>query len=93
MLPSWFDLISMSTRLAYQGKEYEGRTLQGAELHLLVDRFGRRCYGIYAMKRDARPAAGCIHHTTMRPSATEYRKTLQECQNSHSVVSADELRT
>ena len=33
MLPSWFDLISMSTRLAYQGKEYEGRTMQGAELH------------------------------------------------------------
>ena len=51
MLPSWFDLIGMSKQPAHQGKEYEGRTLQGAELHLHVDRVGRRYDRTYATKR------------------------------------------
>ena len=93
MLPSWFDLIDMSKKPAHQGKEYEGRTLQGAELHLLVDRLGRRCYRIYAMKKDARLAAGWIHNSTMRPCAIESQQALQKCHNSDDLASEPKFRT
>ena len=51
MLPSWFNIMNMSTRLVYQVKKYDGRALQGAELHLLADRVGRRCDRTYAMEK------------------------------------------